>query len=330
MSAPVMRTTNTFADVVNASVRSIFDVSSEDINSQIDGMELFTEYSPDAPAEQLSAIAGAGYGTLTIEGQAYGSNQLWRDYPTTLTLRKYSSELAWTEEDVHWLEKANQQKREFRVNSIASNGLRPLVGNINRDVAKMFYLGFGTTFFTGGDAVALFSGSHPIRASGGTQSNMFPTTHLPFSAANLVTAINIMNRFQQPNAVQARKVRRFRVVCSVELEPTVQQALLSMYGPSNANLGLQTGSKYAFSERGVDAGYIVLPEIPAAYTNYWFVVDLDRAVDRAKLAFAWKPRMVHDTRTQNGTSAIDSSTLFGPVMEGWQHVFGSIGNNAAV
>lgn len=325
-----MTTTNSFADVVNASVRSVFDYSAQDILSKVEGQELFNEYSPDVPAEQLSAMAGAGYGILTVEGQQYGSNQLWRDYPVTLRLKKYSSELAYTEEDVHWIQKASESKRQFMVNSIASNGLRPLIGNINVDVAKMFYLGFGTTFFTGGDALALFSGSHLIRNGGGTQSNMFSDTHRAFSASNLTEAINIMNRFKGMNNVQLAKVRRFRVVCSVELEPTVQQALLSLYGPVSANLGLQTSSEFMFRGRGVEAGYTVLPEIPNAYKNYWFVVDLDRAQDRFKLAAAWMPRMAQETRIENGTYHIDASTFFGPVAVGWQWVFGSKGDGSAV
>jgi hypothetical protein len=142
-----MTTTSSFQDVVNASVRALFDQRKETVLSEMDGRELFTEYSPDVPSEQLAGLSSPGYGTLTLEGQQYGANKNYRDYPVTLTVRKYSSTLAYTEEDVHWLSKANAQKRENRLVEIASSGLDPLMGNINRDIAKFFYLGAGTTFF---------------------------------------------------------------------------------------------------------------------------------------------------------------------------------------
>ena len=183
-----MTTGNVFADVVNAAVRTHFDFTKDDIFNQIDGNELLTEFEPDAPNEQVGGIAGAGYGTLTVEGQQYGSNELWREYPRAVTLRKYSSELRWTEEDIHWLQKANEQKRQMQIDAIASNGLRQLVGNINRDVAKMFYLGNGTTFFTGGNSEALISASHTIRKTGATQTNVI-TSNPVLSTDAVQTAV---------------------------------------------------------------------------------------------------------------------------------------------
>lgn len=313
----VMTTTSSFQDVVNASVRALFDTSKETILSEIDGRELLTEYSPDVPAEQISGIGSPGYGVLTLEGQQYAANQLWREYPVTLTLRKYTSELAWTEEDVHWLSKMNEQKRASQFESIASNGLLPLMGNINKDIARMFYLGAGTTFFLGGDQVALYSASHPIRKTGATQSNIL-TGNYTLTTNSLDAAITQMNRFQGPSGVQMRKVRRLRLVVPTELASTAQQILTSLYGPSNANLGLQKSSSQQLRGRGIDIDYVVLPEIPTAYGAYWFLVDLDRAAKRFFLASAWSPRMAEDTVKQNGTYTIDASTFFGPTALGWQ------------
>lgn len=206
------------------------------------------------------------------------------------------------------------------------------MGSINLDLAKVFYLGHGTTNLVGGDALALFSASHTIRKTGGTQANKYPTgdTERAFSAANLVDAINIMNRFVGMNNVQMRPVRRFRVVCSVESEPTVQQALDSLYGPGNANLGLQTGSASQFRARGIDAGYVVLPDVPYAYRNYWSIVDLDRASEQLFFAKAWDPRMNDMNQYEKGIFKNEASTLMGYVFNGWQFAFGSIGNGAAL
>lgn len=327
-----MTTTGAFTDVVSAAVRALYDQAKLDLGNSLYGRELVVDYSPDVPAEQLSSISGPGYGQLTIEGQQYGSNELFRGYPVTLAMRKYTSELQWTEEDIHWLKKQPSSKRASTFNSIVRGAVSALNGNINLDLAKVFYLGHGTTNLTGGDGLALFSGSHTIRKTGGTQSNLYPSgdTHRAFTAANLVDALNIMNRFKGMNDVQMRPVRRFRVVCSVELEPTVQQALNSLYGPTNANLGLQTGSAEAFAGRGVDAGYVVLPDIPYSYRNYWSVVDLDRASEMLFYAKGWDPRMNDVTTFEKGTFKNEASTFFGYVFNGWQWVFGSQGSGAAI
>lgn len=319
----VMNTRNTFQDVVDSQIHSIVQEASEQAAQQIEGRELFQMYQISKEDEQIQGMAGASYGTLTLQGEQYAANSLWRDYPVDITVRKYTSELSYTEEDVYFLEKMykaeNDTGVQLKLGDISNQAIPPLTGNINADVAKSLYLGHGTTFFTGGDGLALFSASHPIRATGATQSN---TGTSPFSATALRETIDKMNKFKLPNGRRMTKVRRFVVVCHSDLEADVQQVLSSMYGPGNANLGLQVASEAAFRARGVEAGYITLTEIPEDYHNYWFVVDLDRAARRFFLAYAWMPRANQRTEVRNGTFAVDSSTIMGPVHLGWQHIFG--------
>ena len=318
-----MLTKNTFQDVVDSEIHSIIDEQSEQAAREIEGTELFKMYQIDKTDEKIQGMAGASYGKQTLEGQQYAANNLWRDYPASVTVRKYTSELVYSEEDVYFLERmmnsGNDTGVQLKLGSITDNAIPPLTGNINADIARSLYLGFGTTFFTGGDSVALFSASHPIRATGGVQSN---TGTSVFSATALRQTIDAMNNFQTQNGRRMKKVRRFVVVCHSDIEADVQQALDSMYGPGNANLGLQVASSAAFRARGVQAGYITLTEIPAAYHNYWFVVDLDRAARRFFWAYAWMPRSASHTEVRNGTYAIDSSTIGGPVHLGFQHIFG--------
>lgn len=327
-----MTTRGSFSQVVDAAVRALYDTAIFDQSSRLYSLNsgVATEYEPDVPAEQLSSMSGPGRGILTIEGQQYGSNELYKGYPVTLSMRKYTSELQYTEEDLHWLRKSQSSKRQTTFTSVVTHAVNALNQNINEDFCKVFYLGFGTTNLTGGDAVALFSASHTIRKTGGVQSNMFSDTQRPFSAPNLVEAINIMNRFKGMNDIQMLQVRRTRVLCSPELRPTVEQAINSMYGPLNANLGLSTASKEAFRDRGVDIASIVLPDIPYAYRNYWFVVDLDRAADMFFFAKGWMPRMNDISEYEKGTFKNESSTFFGFVFNSWQWAFGSIGDNSAV
>ena len=321
-----MTTGNTFQDVVDSQIHSIVDLAAEQAAQEIEGRDLFSMYQVSATDEKLQGISGAGYGRLTLEGQQYAANQLWRDYPASITVRKYTSELTYTEEDVYYIEQmkkgGNATGAQLRLNSIASQAIPPLTGNINADIAKMFYLGFGSTFFTGGDSQCLIDSDHPIRKTGSTQSN---TATKAFSPSELTTAVNAMNLFQGQNGRRLKPVRRLCVVCHSNLLPTVQQALDSQYGPLNANLGLQTGSRAAFKGRGVEVSYLALTEIPVAYANYWWVVDLDRAQNRFFLAYAWMPRSAQETVPRNGTFAIDSSTVIGPTALGWQWIYGSTG-----
>lgn len=316
-------TGGTFQDVVDSEIHSIVDEASEAAAMELEGTEMFQMYQIDKEDEKIQGMAAAGYGHQTLEGQQYAANTLWRDYPASVTVRKYTSELVYSEEDVYFLERmmktGNDTGIQLRLGSITDSAIPPLTGNINSDIAKSLYLGFGTTFFTGGDGVSLFSASHPIRATGSTQSNTGTST---FSATALRTTVDAMNNFQTQNGRRMKKVRRFVVVCHSDIEADVQQALDSMYGPGNANLGLQVASTAAFSRRGVTAGYITLTEIPAAYHNYWFVIDLDRAAKRFFLAYAWMPRSATHTVVRNGTYAIDSSTIAGPVHLGFQHIYG--------
>lgn len=327
----LMTTRSNFSQVVDASVRALYETAKFDLSNKVYGPNLgFTQYEPDVPEEKISSVSAPGYGSLTLEGQQYGSNELTKGYPVTLKMQKFTSELKWTEEDLHWLKKAPSSKRAITFNSIPKNAVLALNGNLNLEACKVFYLGFGTTNLTGGDGYALFTASHTIRATGGTQSNMFGDTHRAFTASNLVEAVTLMNRFQNMNGVQMLPVTRIRVLCSNENQPAVEQAINSLYGPINANLGLQTASKEAFRARGVDIASQVLFDMPVGYKNYWFVIDLDRAAEMAWLAVGWMPRMNDTTDFEKGIYKNEASSFFGYVFSGWQFAFGSIGNGAAV
>src|ERR1035437_424480 len=291
---------STASQVVDATVRALYDQGKFDLSTLLYGPTLgFTEYQPDVPDEKISTISGPGPGKLTVEGEQYGSNDLYKGYPVTLVMNKFTSELRWTEETLHWINKQSSSKRGTTFTSIVKHAVNALNYNLNVEAAKVFYLGFGTTNLTGGDGLALFVSNHTIRRTGGTQSNMFPTAngHLPFSSAALVQAVTLMSRFVGMNNIQMLPNRRIRVLCSIEGQPAVEQAINSLYGPINANLGLQTGSKEAFRARGVDVESKVIYDMPTAYSAYWFVEDLDRASELAWLAVGWMPRMTEIKHT---------------------------------
>ena len=148
----LMTSTGTGQDIISAAIRALFNRAKDEQASELYYQDLgLTDYEPDVPQEQLNGISGPGRGILTIEGQQYGSNDKTRGYPVTLTMRKYTSELSWTEEDIHWIAKAtSSSKRAMELKSMASEAMQALNQNINEDACKVFYLGFGSTFLTVG------------------------------------------------------------------------------------------------------------------------------------------------------------------------------------
>jgi hypothetical protein len=330
---PLMTSTGFGTSIISAAVRALYDRALQEQSSELYYQELgLTQYSPDVPAEQLDGVSGPGRGILTIEGQQFGSNTKTNEYPVTLTMRKYTSELSWTDEDVHWLQKANESsKRAIDFRSMPSHAVQALNQNLNEDACKVFYLGFGSTFLTVGNSEALF-GAHNIRATGDSIKNTFPTTsgHLALSSAAVTQAISIMNRFQAQNGIQMLKCKRLKLIVTVENEPVAHQIKMSDYGPLNNNLGIQTSSDKALAARGLSLEVAVARDIPSTtYSTYWFMVDMDRATTRAFLAVAWMPRLNEEDDYRKGIWYNEASCLFGPVVQGWQWAFGSKGDASA-
>lgn len=329
-----MTNRGSFSQAVDASVRALFSTFELDSYNKLYGMELATEYSPDVPDDKISNLSGPGRGSVTVETNPYAENDRYKGYPMTVRLDKFTSILRWSEESMHFLQKAQNSKRVMEVNSAVEGAVQALYQNWNEELAKVFYLGFGTTNLTGGDSVALFSEAHPTRKSGvGNQANTFGTgdTHRVMTGPNIVAAIDKMNRFKDHNGVQFLKGRRLRIVCANEYESTAIQAIDSIYGPNTANLGLNTASSSFLAKRGVtDIGVISLPDIPTAYQTYWFIIDLDRASKMFFRAAAWRPRMSTDTEVNNGTMVNASSTLFGHVWGHWGFAFGSKGDTTSI
>lgn len=323
-----MRSTGTFADVSSAEIRAYFDRHADEQSNELYYQSLgLVDYSPDVPEEQLNDISGPGKGNLTVEGQQYSSVAKINGFKVTLNLRKYTFDLAWTEEGMHWIKKQDSSKRQSTFSEAASGAVQSLQQNINEDTAKVFYLGFGTTFLTVGNSEALY-GSHTVKGDGSAQRNDFGTadTHRALGSTAITDAIAIMNRFKSHNTIQLKRVRKLRLLVSPELIAEANKILFSLYGPNNANLGLQTASKDALSMRKMTIEAVEVPDIPASFSTFWFLSDLERSRQRAFMAWGWKPRMTRDDEASKGTLHLVGSAFFGPVVLGWQWSFASKGD----
>lgn len=327
----VMYSTGTFAGVIDAEVRAYFNHAKEEQSADLYYKRLgLVDYEPDVPEEKLKDISGPGKGVLTVEGQQYGAVSKVEGYPVTLVLRKYTFDIAYTEEDVHWIKKQSSSKRQSTLQNAGSEAIQSLHQNINEDTAKVFYLGAGTTFLNCGNSEALY-GSHTIKGDGSSQRNDFGTsdTHRALGSTAIVDAIAIMNRFKAHNGIQIKRCKNLRLLVAPEKIAEANKILYSLYGPNNANLGMQQASKDALSMRQMTIEAVEVPDITADYSDYWFLVETNRAKDRAFMAWAWKPRMETDNSNKSkGIVSLLGSTLFGPVVKGWQWTFYSKGDGS--
>jgi len=325
---------NVGVDLVTRTVGALFEAAKDTMGATLEYTRYgFQDKFPDSPDETMNAWWAPAPAALTVEGETYFSNQRYRGYPDSFTLYKYTSRLSYSEEVLAWLAKAPQAKQTMEVKSMTTGAVQSLNYRIDELANKFFYLGFGTTFVTGGDASAIFATGHANRY-GSTlgDDNIFPSgeTHRAFSETALVDALIQMNRYVGQNGVQMLPVKRAVILCSHEKLPVVQKIVESKYGINSPNLGVNVANKEAIARRGISIDYQVMSILPVAYKNYWWIVDLDRAQDRLFMCWLWKPRTANDATVSNGTWEMDASFMGGPASCGWQWGFGSKGDESTI
>lgn len=318
--------------IVNPLIRALYNRALEEQSSMLYYTDLgLTDYEPDVPQEQISGITGPGRAQITVEGQQFFSNTKQAEYPSFVNLRYYTSELSWTDQDIHWLEKASaSSKRAIDFKNMPSQHVQACNQVINEDACKVFYLGFGTTFLSCGNNEALYA-THTMRV-GAAQSNIITSQGVvnpPLASQSLSDAIIQMNRFRAQNNIQELAVSDLRLIVSYNKQPLANQIIWSDYGPQNNNLGLQVAGPTVVSKMGLPPIRVVVGrDIPVAYANYWFVVDAKRSALRAFMGWAWKPRLNEQPEFRKGTWFSLASTLYGPASAGWQWTAGSTGASA--
>jgi hypothetical protein len=201
-----------------------------------------------------------------------------------------------------------------KINNLVGGVANALNARINTDAAKIFYLGFGTTFFTGGDGAALYA-SHTMN-DGSSQSNTLGT--IPLNYDNLKTAIQRMDRFYDDKGIQLLPCTKLRLIVARENKEKAEEVLRSIGNPDNAN---RISNVFANGQGFID--YKVGYWIPSSYSKYWFVVDLERAAMMAYMVWGWRPKFDDDKVINNGTKVYTGSTMFKPGFQAWQWTIGS-------
>jgi len=282
-------------------------------------------------ADEYSSISGFGAGELTIEGQSYGVDYLYDGYDKTLAVRKYTKRAPFTEEFQYQLQRKSSAG-VLKAMNMTKSLMQGLSLNWEQDFAKMFYLGAGTTFITGGDGVSLIASNHPSSKPGlATQDNRVTVgavVNPVLNATSLGAAFVQLDRITDNAGVLVGRSTNVALVVPRNLEETALRLKFSAYGPDSANLGLGTVSPEIVARLGKTFKVLCLNHIPDAYNDYWFVVDLDRMAQQVVMAKAWEPRMLPVFRAFDGVDHFMTSTLFGPNPVDWRWVLGSTGANA--
>jgi len=290
----------------------------------------YTEYALETDQDAMSSLSGYGPGTLTIEGQQYGIDYKYQGYKKTLVVRKYTKRVPYTEELNYYLQKRSA-KGVYEVNSMLRGMVSALDSNWDIDFAKMFYLGAGTTFITGGDGVSLINASHPIRKPGSTAiSNIVTvgaTTNPVMNTTSIKQAFIQIDRFKDDANQLVAPATNKAIVCSRQLLETAFRNKYSEYGPDTANLGFGEVSPTIAAQVGYSFKVLPLHWMPDAYANYWFAVDLDKMKEMVVLAKLWEPRMYDRLDQKDGVTNLLASTIYGPNPIDWRWIVGSTGAN---
>jgi hypothetical protein len=326
-----LNSTLSIPQVVDPAIVSAFDEVKNQITQELQYKKFpFKTYQIETTADKMTSLSGYGAGGLTIQGQIYATDNKYNGYDKTMVVRKYTKNAPYTEELDYFLKKRSSTG-VFQVDSMVRGLVDGLFLNWEQDFAKTFYLGQGTTFLTGGDSLALLSASHPARKGGvAVQSNLATlgaVTNPVLNADTLKAAMIQLDRFKDNAGVLVKPVTNLCLVASRQLLETAFRLKMSEFGPDTANLGYGQVSPTILAQIGKSFKVLPLHHMPDAYSNYWFVVDLDKMKEMLVMAYAWEPRLNEQLKDVNGVTNIMASTLFGPNPIDWRWLVGSTGAN---
>lgn len=335
----MLDTRTTFIDVVTAATKALFSQAEKEISGSLTYPSLgFQEGVISIPNEQRNQVSGPSAAALTEEGVEYAEVEKFRGYEIVVTPQKYTHKLSYTEEVVHWLQKASTMNMATNeIKNAASDAANALYQVVDQDATRIFYQGFSTTNSpvnksgNVGNSEALYA-SHALRKPGVSAiKNTFATAdgHLPLSSDALKKMIDIMNRFQSHAGIQLLPVKDLVLQVAVEGQAEAYRIVKSDYGPNSAQLGLNASSESSLATRGMKITIVEAPWIPSANSTHWGLIDRIRASKALQMGWGWRPRLDDDLRKTSGTFLSLGSVYFRPISLGWDYTAASKGDNTA-
>ena len=297
-------------DLADPRIRKVWDEKDTQLSKQLEHTKIgLTDRNLETLNDKFENFTGLGLAGLTGEKEPYVREDITQSYSVTANPNKWTKAIDVTEEMLRF-------NRWPKINSLVGAVANSLNARINLEAAKVLYLGFGTTFLTGGDSAALFTASHSMQ-SGSTQSNTGGTNTLSYD--NLKTACQAIDRFTDDKDIQLLPARKLRLVVARENKERAEEVLRSIGNPDSAN---RVSNVFNNGEGYIDL--VVANWIPqTTYSKYWFVMDMERAKEMAYMNWGWRPKFDDDKVINNGTKVYTGSTHFQPIFSSWQWVYGS-------
>lgn len=306
-----MANLQTLFDLADPRIKKIWDEKNNELSSRLEYTKLgFNDFTAPILNPQFENFSGLGLAQLTGEQAPYVRQDLVQGTKVTITPQKFTVAINITEEMLRF-------NLWPQINNLTTDTAHAENGRIDYNASKIFWLGFGTTFFTGGDGLALYSASHTM-ADGSTQSNTLGTSTLSYD--NLKLACQRMDRFYNDKAIQLLPCRKLRLIVARENKERAEEVLRSIGNPDNNN---RVSNVFNNGEGYID--YVVSNWIPAdaAYKYNWFLIDMERANMMLQMVWGWKPKFDSDNIVNNGTKIYTASSMFRPGFQAWQWTIGS-------
>ena len=296
-------------DLADPRIRGIWDEKNTQLSSRLEYAKLgLTDHTAEILNSQFENFTGLGIANATGEKEPYNREDIDQAYNVTITPVKFTKAIEITEEMLRF-------NLWPKINNLVSAVANSLNQRIDTDAAKIFYLGFGTTFFTGGDTKALIASDHPMK-DGSTQSNTMGT--VPLSYDNVKLAMQKLDRMYDDKGVQLLPCMNLKLIVGRENKERALEVLRSIGNPDNANR-----INNVFGLEGNSIQLVVSNYIPVAYGFYWFLVDQERSNLMTKMVWGWRPKFDDDKVINNGTKVYTGSTMMRPGFQSFQWIIGS-------
>ena len=221
-------------DLADPRIRGIWDEKQTQLSTRLEYSKLgLTDNTAEILDSKFENFTGLGIADATGEKEAYNREDLNQAYSVTITPQKFTKAIDITEEMLRF-------NLWPKINNLVGGVANALNARVDTNAAKLYYLGFGTTFFTGGDSKALFASDHPM-GDGTTQSNTLGT--VPLTYDNLKTAIQTMDRFYDDKGIQLLPCSRLRLIVARENKSTLKPDALALLNVPAASLTLHFKQK---------------------------------------------------------------------------------------
>ena len=255
--------------------------------------------------EQMAAYSALTESDATDEGENYSIDTPQEQGFISITPTKYTKAVTVTEEAIRYID-----KKDMLVSKVA-NLSRSSQLNIEGKAIDILSLGFGTTYRTGLDGLALFSDSHTL-TGGGTNDNYLGNVKLNFD--NFNAARNLLERQTDNVGAPLSPSTNIMLVVGPENRTVAEQLTMSSGIYSAANLSTNPFQGIRFTVNNY---------LTAAEGRFWFLIDLDRAKDMFFLNEGWMPRFTQEDTPGKGLFTNYVSAQYSFDFTGHQWIVGS-------